>query len=165
MIFKKFIYSPSEVEEDEKYSMEQYGRRQSTLEIILFKANSRIKEQFFYDKRFHPSVIGGILLVFLLSVAYFIAYMEGYKYFDAFYACFITYSTIGFGDIDIFVSFISKIFRISSNQSLFFLFQRVSYRSNWFNFMIYGNFIHILGYMILSAWIASILEKVGVRKF
>ena len=166
MIFKKIIYSPSEVEEDEKYSMEQYGRRQSTLEIILFKANSRIKEQFFYDKRFHPSVIGGILLVFLLSVAYFIAYMEGYKYFDAFYACFITYSTIGFGDIDIFVSFISKqIFRISSNQSLFFLFQRVSYRSNWFNFMIYGNFIHILGYMILSAWIASILEKVGVRKF
>lgn len=107
-IFKTSNSSPSEVEEDEKYSMEQYGRRQSTLEIILFKANSRIKEQFFYDKRFHPSVIGGILLVFLLSVAYFIAYMEGYKYFDAFYACFITYSTIGFGDIDIFVSFISK---------------------------------------------------------
>lgn len=142
--FKILISSPSEVEEDEKHTMEHYGRRQSSLEIILFKANSRIKEQFFYDKRFHPSVIGGILLVFLLSVAYFIAYMEGYKYFDAFYACFITYSTIGFGDIDIF---------------------RVSYRSNWFNFLIYGNFIHILGYMILSAWIASILEKVGVRKF
>ena len=165
-IFKTSNSSPSEVEEDEKYSMEQYGRRQSTLEIILFKANSRIKEQFFYDKRFHPSVIGGILLVFLLSVAYFIAYMEGYKYFDAFYACFITYSTIGFGDIDIFVSFISNIF-LKSNpiKVYFFLFQRVSYRSNWFNFMIYGNFIHILGYMILSAWIASILEKVGVRKF
>ena len=64
----------------------------------------RIKEQFQYDKRFHPSVIGTILLVFSLSVAYFISYMEGYNYFNALYACFITYSTIGFGDIDIFVS-------------------------------------------------------------
>ena len=93
--------------------MENYDRRQSSLEIMLFKANSRIKEQFFYDKRFHPSVIGAILLVFLLSVAYFIAYMEGYKYFDSFYACFITYSTIGFGDIDIFVS-ITEYFKIIS---------------------------------------------------
>ena len=107
------------------------NRRRSTFEIIMFKANSRytlfkhteltkksnwcslylinqffhrIKEQFQYDKRFHPSVIGTILLVFSLSVAYFISYMEGYNYFNALYACFITYSTIGFGDIDIFVS-------------------------------------------------------------
>ena len=113
--FKILISSPSEVEEDEKHTMEHYGRRQSSLEIILFKANSRIKEQFFYDKRFHPSVIGGILLVFLLSVAYFIAYMEGYKYFDAFYACFITYSTIGFGDIDIFVSVRKKKKKLQTN--------------------------------------------------
>ena len=76
------------------------------MDEILSNANSSIKEQFYYDKRFHPSVIGGILLVFLLSVAYFISYMEGYNYFDALYACFITYSTIGFGDIDIFVSYI-----------------------------------------------------------
>ena len=55
------------------------------------------------DKRFHPSVIGVILLVFMLSVAIFISYMEGITYFNSFYACFITYSTIGFGDIDIYV--------------------------------------------------------------
>lgn len=122
----------------------QYSRRRSTLETLLLQANSRIKEQFSDDKRFHPSVIGIILLVFLLSVSIFISHMEGISYFDSFYACFITYSTIGFGDIDIF---------------------KISYRSNWFNLLIYGNFVHILGYMILSAWIASILEKVGVRKF
>ena len=80
--------------------------RRSTFDFIMVTANSRIKEQFQYDKRFHPSVIGIILLVFLLSVAYFTSYMEGYNYFDALYACFITYSTIGFGDIDIFVSYI-----------------------------------------------------------
>ena len=54
-------------------------------------------------------------------------------------------------------------FQTLSNYSLFF--QRVSYRSSWLNLLIYGNFIHILGYMILSAWIASLLEKAGVRKF
>ena len=47
--------------------------------------------------------IGTILGVFLLVVAAFISYMESISYFDAFYACFITYSTIGFGDIDIYV--------------------------------------------------------------
>ena len=48
---------------------------------------------------------------------------------------------------------------------LVFLFQKISYRSNWFNLLIYGNFIHIAGYMILSAWVASLLEKCGVRKY
>ncbi len=56
------------------------------------------------NKRFHPSAIGSILLFFMFSVAAFIMYMENISYFDAFYACFITYSTIGFGDIDIYVS-------------------------------------------------------------
>ena len=56
------------------------------------------------DKRFHPSVIGIILLLFMLIVAVFISHMESITYFDALYACFITYSTIGFGDIDIYVS-------------------------------------------------------------
>ncbi len=55
------------------------------------------------NKRFHPSVIGVILAVFMFSIAAFIHYMEKIPYFDAFYACFITYSTIGFGDIDIYV--------------------------------------------------------------
>ena len=45
-----------------------------------------------------------VLLVFLLSVASFISHIENISYFDAFYACFITYSTIGFGDIDIYVN-------------------------------------------------------------
>ena len=53
--------------------------------------------------RFHPMIIGTILVVFLLAVSAFISYMETITYFDAFYACFITYSTIGFGDIDIYV--------------------------------------------------------------
>lgn len=56
------------------------------------------------DKRFHPSVIGIILVTFIGGVAVFISHMEGITYFDAFYACFITYSTVGFGDIDIYVS-------------------------------------------------------------
>ena len=61
------------------------------------------------DKRFHPIVIGVILLLFLLGVAAFISYMESITYFDAIYASFITYSTIGFGDIDIYVSNIIKL--------------------------------------------------------
>ena len=40
----------------------------------------------------------------MLSVAFFISHMESISYFDSVYACFITYSTIGFGDIDIYVS-------------------------------------------------------------
>jgi hypothetical protein len=66
--------------------------------------NTRLEQQFLEDKRFHPSIIGCILLVFLLTAAVFISNMESIPYFDAFYASFITYSTIGFGDIDIFVS-------------------------------------------------------------
>ncbi len=55
------------------------------------------------NKRFHPSVIGIILAIFMFSISSFISYIEEIGYFDAFYACFITYSTIGFGDIDIYV--------------------------------------------------------------
>ena len=75
------------------------------------------------DKRFHPSIIGIILILFLVSVASFISYMESITYFDAFYACFITYSTIGFGDIDIYVSkiFVPKIPDSGSDLSECFL--------------------------------------------
>ena len=59
------------------------------------------------DKRCHPVLPGAVLLVFLLSVASFISHMESIPYFDAFYACFVTYSTIGFGDIDIYVTLLS----------------------------------------------------------
>uniref|UniRef100_A0A0K2UQ99 Potassium channel domain-containing protein n=2 Tax=Lepeophtheirus salmonis TaxID=72036 RepID=A0A0K2UQ99_LEPSM len=96
------------------------------------------------DARFHPSIIGGILLIFLLSISAFISHIENISYFDSVYASFISYSTIGFGDIDIF---------------------QYSFRSNWFNFFIYGNGVHIIGYMIVSAYVTSILEKFGVRKF
>ena len=48
----------------------------------------------------------------LLGIAAIVSYMEGYRYFDSFYACFITFSLVGFGDINIYVSFkpISWIF-------------------------------------------------------
>ena len=61
-------------------------------------------QEFRADKRFHPTVIGTILVIWLVCVASFISYMEGHTYFNSFYACFITYSTIGFGDISIYVS-------------------------------------------------------------
>ncbi|QQP56620.1 Uncharacterized protein FKW44_001342, partial [Caligus rogercresseyi] len=53
------------------------------------------------DARFHPSIIGAILLIFLLSASAFISHIENISYFDSVYASFISYSTIGFGDIDI----------------------------------------------------------------
>lgn len=69
--------------------------------------NKLIKSQDKYDdSRFHPTVIGVILLVFILLVAVFIMKMDKYEehsYFSAIYGAFITYSTIGFGDIDIYV--------------------------------------------------------------
>ena len=43
--------------------------------------------------------------------------MEGLSYFDAFYACFITYMTIGFGDMDIFVSKTNSNIKIFSLQA------------------------------------------------
>ena len=49
-------------------------------------------------------VIGLILVIFLTSVAGLISYAESITYFDAFYASIITYTPIGFGDIDIYVS-------------------------------------------------------------
>ena len=89
--------------------------------------------------------------------------MESMTYFDAFYACFITYSTIGFGDIDIYVSYKTNIL-ILLYWKMNSLFQRISYRSNWFNLMSYGNGVHVIGYMLLTAWISSILEKFAGKK-
>ncbi|XP_071749409.1 uncharacterized protein [Lepeophtheirus salmonis] len=40
--------------------------------------------------------------------------------------------------------------------------KRISLRSNWFNLMIYGNCVHVVGYMIVSAWISSILDRCGI---
>lgn len=122
----------------------QKSNKLSIFGIIMLETNAGIQQQMKEDKRFHPILIGAILVIFLLVVSVFISHMENIGYFDSFYACFITYSTIGFGDIDIF---------------------GVSYRSNWFNHFFYGNLIHITGYMILSAWISSILDKFGVRKY
>ena len=140
------------------------GSRLNIFSIILLETKVGIKQQMKEDKRFHPIIMGLILVFFLLSVSFFISYMEDIEYFDSFYACFITYSTIGFGDIDIFV----RLIKLHTKPPLFlcyFWLQKISFRTNWFNLLIYGNFIHITGYMILSAWISSILEKFGVRKF
>ena len=87
------------------------GRRSTLTQLRLVDLNTRLKQQYYDDKRFHPSVIGCILLIFLCSVSLFISHMEGISYFDSFYASFITYSTIGFGDIDIFVSYFLKFLK------------------------------------------------------
>ena len=116
---------------------------------------------------------GTILIIFLACQSFLISSMEGLSYFDAFYACFITYMTIGFGDMDIFVSrvliwtkiLISIWYLKNSNQLIWFFLQSMSYRSSWLNMLLFGNFIHIVGYMILAAWISSCLDKFGVRKF
>ena len=47
---------------------------------------------------------------------------------------------------------------------MYFSKQRVSYRSSWYDTIIYGYFIHILGYVVVMAWVASILDKYGVKK-
>ena len=121
---------------------------------------------------------GTILVIFLVSQSFLIATMENLSYFDAFYACFITYMTIGFGDMDIFVSNNNNFEdNLSINNKSFvsidvfdviiiILFsQQMSYRSSWLNMLLFGNFIHIVGYMVLAAWISSCLDKFGVRKF
>ena len=88
--------------------------------------------------------------------------------------------TIGFGDMDIFVSNINDLEDILSINNtckslprieafviiIIILFsQQMSYRSSWLNMLLFGNFIHIVGYMVLAAWISSCLDKFGVRKF
>ena len=96
-------YSPAP--EDYDQDQDRMDRRRSTLtRLKLMELKMRLKQQYHDDKRFHPSVIGIILIVFLFCVSVFISHMESISYFDSFYAAFITYSTIGFGDIDIFVS-------------------------------------------------------------
>ena len=43
-------------------------------------------------------------------------------------------------------------------------FQRISTRSNWFNMMVYGNGVHILGYVLVTAWVSSFLSKFAPSK-
>ena len=82
----------------------RFQQRRSTLEAFVYNTKTIFKQQFKYDERFHPIVIGTILLIFLLVVSLIISRVEEMTYFDSFYACFITYSMVGFGDKDIFVS-------------------------------------------------------------
>ena len=42
--------------------------------------------------------------------------------------------------------------------------QHTSYSGSWFHLLVYGNIIHVAGYMVLSAWIAAILERLVVKK-
>ena len=51
----------------------------------------------------------------------------------------------------------------SSESVILSTFQQISYRSNWFNLMIYGNCVHIVGYMIVTAWVSSIVTKCGAK--
>ena len=69
---------------------------------------SSLSEALKTDTRFHPGIIGVILVMSLLGIAALVSYMEGYRYLDAFYACFITFSLVGFGDINIYVSIFLK---------------------------------------------------------
>ena len=70
---------------------------------------SSLSEALKTDTRFHPGIIGVILVISLLGIAALVSYMEGYRYLDAFYACFITFSLVGFGDINIYVSILLKL--------------------------------------------------------
>ena len=70
---------------------------------------SSLSEALKTDTRFHPGIIGVILVMSLLGIAALVSYMEGYRYLDAFYACFITFSLVGFGDINIYVSILLKL--------------------------------------------------------
>ena len=64
---------------------------------------------------------GTILITFLACQSFLISSMEGLSYFDALYACFITYMTIGFGDMDIFVSRIFIVTRYIKIRFFIFL--------------------------------------------
>ena len=55
----------------------------------------------------------------MFAVSAFISHMETMSYFDAFYACFITYSAIGFGDYDIYVSYEFEFLQIKSQIRIF----------------------------------------------
>ena len=81
------------------------GALRTSINVEIEDEMLNFTEEFIEDKRCHPILPGVLLLIFLLGVASFISHMESIPYFDAFYACFITYSTIGFGDIDIYVRY------------------------------------------------------------
>ena len=70
---------------------------------------TRLSEALKTDTRFHPGIIGVILVISLLGIAALVSYMEGYRYFDSIYACFITFSLVGFGDINIYVRHLLKL--------------------------------------------------------
>ena len=136
---------------------------------------SRLNEALRKDTRFHPGIIGVILIMSLLGIAAIVSYMEGYRYFDSFYACFITFSLVGFGDINIYVSLKPILWILSalnltvrnsnhkSKQLTCFSFQQYTYRSNWLNSLIYGSMLQTFGLVVVSAWVSSILQVFFVR--
>ena len=136
---------------------------------------SRLNEALKKDTRFHPGIIGVILVISLLGLAAVVSYMEGYRYFDSFYACFITFSLVGFGDINIYVSrnlfaidnfYYGKILKIGLkfvDMRTSFIFQEYTYRSNWWNSVIYGSCLQTFGLVVVSAWVSSILQVFFVR--
>ncbi|TRY79851.1 hypothetical protein TCAL_17075 [Tigriopus californicus] len=117
------------------------GRNRMRQQLKNLEPHS-ITEDLQDDKRFHPSIIGVILLVFMASVAAFISYMEDITYFNSVYACFITYSTSDSG-----ISISTHLLPLELVQ---------------FNDL--RNCVHIAGYVILSAWVSSILDKCGIRR-
>lgn len=62
-----------------------------------------------HDEEFH--ILLGLLLTFLIGGTYFYWHVEGWSVVDALYFCFMTMSTIGYGDLVPTTPF-SKIFTI-----------------------------------------------------
>ena len=87
---------------------------------------SSLSEALKTDTRFHPGIIGVILVLSLLGIAGLVSYMEGYRYLDAFYACFITFSLVGFGDINIYVSICLKLLWLCTYLLIYKSFGRIT---------------------------------------